>query len=253
VVALLTVMATALALVGVESANATRSRALAGPGPRTVKISKDPDPTSGGFSIQPALSRNGRLVAFESSVRLLPGDTNNLEDVYFRDRAAGVTTLVSATSSRTPGIGSQRPAITPDGRFIAYDSDADNLVPGDTNGNGDVFIKDLSTGTTRRVSVADGGGDPNASASQPAISADGRFVAFVSGATNLVPDDTNGRGDDVFVRDLSAGTTERVSVSSAGVQGNISAVEESVAISGTAASWRSHPVQTTWSATTPTE
>ena len=83
------------------------------------------------------------------------------------------------------------PAISADGRFVAFDSVATNLVPGDTNGAADVFVRDRQTGTTRRVSVGPGGVQGNDVSVTPAISADGRFVAFESLATNLVPGDTN--------------------------------------------------------------
>ena len=94
------------------------------------------------------------------------------------------------------------PAISADGRFVAFSSDATNLVPGDTNGTADVFVRDRQTGTTRRVSVGPGGAQGNGDSVDPALSADGRFVAFESDATNLVPGDTNGV-DDVFVRTLA--------------------------------------------------
>src|SRR5207247_1588614 len=104
-------------------------------------------------------------------------------------------------------------------RFLAFASDATSLVPGDTNGNTDVFVHDRQTGTTERVSVDSAGHEGNGYSQQPAISADGRFVAFTSDATNLVPGDTNGVTD-VFVHDRQTGTTERVSVDSAGNQGD---------------------------------
>ena len=94
------------------------------------------------------------------------------------------------------------PAISADGRFVAFDSEATNLVPGDTNDASDVFVRDRQTGTTRRVSVSSGGAQGNGASFDPAISADGRFVAFNSDATNLVPGDTNGAAD-VFVRTLA--------------------------------------------------
>jgi Tol biopolymer transport system component len=110
------------------------------------------------------------------------------------------------------------PAISADGRFVAFYSDSSNLVAGDTNGTWDVFVRDRKAQVTRRVSVGPGGQQANRdSYGQPAISAHGRFVAFASGATNLVAGDTN-RGYDVFVRDRVAQVTRRVSVGPGGQQ-----------------------------------
>ena len=123
------------------------------------------------------------------------------------------------------------PAISADGRFVAFSSDATNLVPGDTNGTADVFVRDRQTGTTRRVSVGSGGAQGNGLSVDPAISADGRFVAFASDATNLVPGDTNG-ADDVFVRDRQTGTTRRVSVGSGGAQGDRVSFDPAISADG---------------------
>ena len=111
---------------------------------------------------------------------------------------------------------SQDPAISADGRFVAFDSFASNLVAGDTNGVVDVFVRDRVAGATERVSVSSSGAQANGSVSA-AMSADGRFVAFSS---DLVAGDTLEDLDDVFVRDRVAGTTKRVSVSSTGAQAN---------------------------------
>src|SRR5213595_159425 len=115
--------------------------------------------------------------------------------------AAGTTERVSMDSAGNEGNGgSGGPAISADGRFVAFASYASNLVPGDTNGVADVFVHDRQTGTTKRVSVNSAGTQGNGGSGSPAISADGRFVAFSSYATNLVPGDTNGVVD-VFVHD----------------------------------------------------
>lgn len=132
------------------------------------------------------------------------------------------TSLASIATGGAQGDSSSAAAtISADGRFVAFHGTATNLVPGDTNGVGDVFVRDLATGTTERVSVATGGAEADASSVfvQPAaLSADGRFAAYASRATNLVGGDTNGQTD-VFVRDRQSGTTERVSVATSGVQG----------------------------------
>src|SRR5207247_262593 len=139
---------------------------------------------------------------------------------------AQTTVRVSVASDGTEGNDvSMGSALSADGRFLAFDSAAADLVAGDTNRVSDVFVHDRQTGTTERVSVASDGAQGNGSsgllsfAFPPALSADGRFVAFVSFATNLVAGDTNG-ATDVFVHDRQTGTTERVSVASDGTQGN---------------------------------
>lgn len=130
--------------------------------------------------------------------------------------AAPTVALVSVDASGGDADGpSAAPSISDDGRYVAFASDAGDLVPGDGNGVRDVFVRDRATGTTRRVSVAAAGGDADGPSGQPAISGDGRFVAFTSAATDLVTGDGNGAAD-VFLRDLVAGTTVRVSVDRAG-------------------------------------
>ena len=116
------------------------------------------------------------------------------------------------------------PSISADGRFVTFSSEASNLVPGDTNNSGDIFVRDLSTNTTTRVSVDSAGNQGNRESFDVSISGNGRFVAFQSSATNLVPGDTNNSAD-IFVRDLSTNTTTRVSVDSAGNQATDSSFE----------------------------
>jgi Tol biopolymer transport system component len=169
-----------------------------------------------------SISADGRFVAFQSSAsNLVPGDTNVDHDVFVRDRQLGTTGRVSVSSSGEQGnyAASRYPSISADGRFVAFSSYAPNLVPGDTNGTHDVFVRDRELGTTERVSLSSSGEQGNSQSWDPSISADGRFVAFFSWASNLVPGDTNGYLD-AFVRDRELGTTERVSLSSSGEQGN---------------------------------
>ncbi|HEX9945300.1 MAG TPA: hypothetical protein VGG03_25095 [Thermoanaerobaculia bacterium] len=162
-----------------------------------------------------AVSADGRFVAFASlASNLVPDDTNNASDVFVHDRRTGTTERVSVDSRGRQGdrdsgfVGvSGNPAISADGRFVAFPSDATNLVRGDTNGTTDVFVRDRLTGATERVSVSSGGGQSDGFSDGPAISADGRFVAFQSSAMNLVPDDTS-FATDIFVRDRLVGTTE---------------------------------------------
>ncbi|WP_354147707.1 HYR domain-containing protein [Arthrobacter sp. 754] len=173
-------------------------------------------------SFEPAISADGRYVAFESNAgNLVPGDTNFMTDVFVRDRATGSTERVSVASEGSQATGQSfgDPAISSDGRYVAFNSLANNLVPGDTNGTKDVFVRDRVAGSTERVSVAGDGTEANGESHEPAISSDGRHVAFRSVGTNLAPGDTNGT-DDMFVRDRVTGSTERVSVASDGTQAN---------------------------------
>jgi Tol biopolymer transport system component len=174
-------------------------------------------------------------VAFSSlASNLVPVDANGTYDVFVRDRQSGTTELVSVDSNAVQGNGdSDVPAISGDGRFVAFTSFASNLVTGDTNGFGDVFVHDRQGGTTVRVSVDSTGEQGNGESGflRPAISADGRFVAFHSLASNLVALDTNGT-EDVFVHDRQSGTTERVSLDSAGVQGNNGSFSASLSANG---------------------
>jgi Tol biopolymer transport system component len=170
-----------------------------------------------------SISADGRYVAFESpSTNLVAGDTNGYSDVFVRDRVAGTTVRLSLDTIGAQGNNaSSTPAISADGRFIAFDSFATNLVAGDTNGVTDIFVRDRIAGTTERVSVGPGGAQANGSSDIPSISADGRYVAFQSTASNLSVRATNG-AQHVFVRDRWGGTTECVSVNTTGAQENAS-------------------------------
>ena len=172
-------------------------------------------------STEPSLSANGRHVAFESTAsNLVAGDSNATIDIFVRDRQAGTTMRASVSSAGVQGNAiSVDAAMADNGRHVAFVSSASTLMGGDTNGRSDVFVRDLLAGETTRASVDSTGAQANDASSGSAISADGRYVAFESTATNLVADDTNGTSD-VFVRDRAAGTTTRASLSSSDVQGN---------------------------------
>ena len=168
------------------------------------------------------ISVDGRFVAFAATddSNLVPGDTNDAADIFVRDRETGITERVSLGPGNVQGsLDSVQPAISANGRFVAFYSYATNLVPGDTNIAADVFVRDRQTGMTRRVSVGRGSIQANRSSEHPAISADGRFITFNSEASNLVLDDTNGRPD-VFVHDRKTGKTRRASLRTGGGQGN---------------------------------
>jgi Tol biopolymer transport system component len=188
----------------------------------TERVSVDPKGKSAdGASGGPTLSADGRYVTFQSrATDLVPGDTNGALDVFLYDRTTKRTTLISALADGTQGNGwSYTPRINATGRYIAYRTDATNLVPGDTNGVADVVLYDRKTKQTTRVSVAAGGGQLDKAAYNPVLTANGRLIAYMSEATNVVSGDTNGVTD-VFVHDVKTGRTERVSVAADGAQGN---------------------------------
>jgi len=211
----------------------------------TQRVSvSDTGAQANGPSHSPAMTPDGRFVAFWSRAsNLVAADTNNAWDVFVRDREAGTTRRVSLTAAGAQGAGDReargRLAISAEGRHVAFTSAASNLVPGDTNGQPDVFARDTVANVTRRVSVSTGGAQGTLQSENPAMSADGRLVAFQSNAANLVIGDTNGTAD-VFVRDLAANTTARVSVSTAGGEANAWSGEPSLSADGSRVAFHSY-------------
>ena len=192
-------------------------------------------------SQSPAISANGRFVAFASrAYDLVPGDDNGREqDIFVRDMRTGRTTMVSRTPAGSAGNGESRfPSVSADGRYVAFDSEASNLVPGDTNDTFDVFVRDVWRERTIRVDVGLGGTEADQGAGLPDISADGRHVAFDSASTNLVPGDTNGQRD-IFVRDLVAGLTDRVSLTADGSQSGSYSQYSSISADGNRVAFQS--------------
>lgn len=168
-----------------------------------------------------AVSADGRRVAFVSSASIVAEDTNVVADIYVLDRPSERLMLASAGPSGAAVNGtSMNPDLNADGRYVAFDSSATMLTAApDRNEASDVFVRDVTTGTTSRVSVGPGGQEANDRSSRPAISADGRWVAFESQATNLVPEpDANGRKSDVYLTELATGGVTRISVDEAGRQ-----------------------------------
>jgi len=190
----------------------------------TVRVSESNNGTEANTaSFFPALSGDGRYVAFTSkSNNLVTGDNNEEWDIFVHDRETGKSTRVNVASDGTEANGYSRAgesAISGNGRFVVFDSAANNMVADDNNGTWDIFVHDRETGETIRASVASDGAEATGGSAWPEISADGRYVAFESLADNLVPDDSNGLRD-VFVHDLVTGKTTRVNVASDGTEAN---------------------------------
>lgn len=179
--------------------------------------------TSFGHSAKPKISANGVYVVFESdSSTLVPSDNGAFTDIFVHNRVTGITTKLSEPIPDMIGTGhSYVPSISGDGARVTFQSTGSNIAPGDTNSKGDIFLREW-IGPTPSISIVSRSsagvqGDDNST--DATISADGKFVVFSSRATNLVANDTNG-SNDIFVRDLVAGTTECVSVTPSGVPGN---------------------------------
>ena len=188
---------------------------------RTERVSVDSFGQQGDFkSRNPSISEDGRYVAFYSrSTNLVAGDNNGFEDTFVHDRQTGVTVIVSVDSFGAQGNEESAsryniaPSISADGRYVAFVSEASNLVPADSNLDSDVFVHDRQTGKTERVSVDSFGAQADGESLEPSISACGRYVAFRSISNGLVPGGTLWNFD-IFVHDRQAGETEQVSLNS---------------------------------------
>jgi Tol biopolymer transport system component len=188
----------------------------------TIRVSVATDGTEGEFdSGYPSISADGRYVAFHSNANnLVPNDTNGGTDVFVRDTQTNTTIIASLDHQGNFAnlASSLHPSISADGRYVAFESDA-ILTAGDTNFATDIYVRDLQTNTIHLISVASDGTQGDNNSNSPAISADGRYVAFRSVAYNLVPGDTNGVND-IFLRDRQTNTTTRISVATDGTQAN---------------------------------
>ncbi len=210
----------------------------------TTRVSVASDGTQGNFtSNSSSISADGRYVAFTSNAtNLVPDDTNGRTDAFVYDTETKTTTLVSVASDGTEGNrDTLSAALSADGQFVVMTSLANNLVAGDTNASTDVFVHDMATGVTTRVSVSSTGQQSDAgsfSAPFSAITDDDNLVVFDSDADNLVAGDTNA-ATDIFVHDLSTGSTTLVSVSSAGVQGDDASINEVISGDGSAVAFSS--------------
>lgn len=201
-------------------------------GARCVSVSTE-GVKGDGASADPALDKAGRHVAFSSmATNLVEGDTNGERDIFVRDLIQGTTERVSVATDGTQADGeSERPSVSSNGRLVVFASHATNLVPGDTNGFEDIFLHDLATGETRRVSVGVSGVEPDGDSSAPRISGNGRYVAFLSMARNLVAQ-ADFPTRDAFVVDLKTGLTEMVSVASNGAPSNAGTYSLAISANG---------------------
>ena len=200
----------------------------------TTRVSVPNTPGQGNeFSSSPSVARGGELIAFSSQAsNLVAGDAFGHIDVFLRDMDAGTTERVSVSSDGTQADDqSGAPCISPDGSVVFFQSYATNLVSGDSNTSGDVFVRDLGLDATARVSLADDESEGNGNSYDPSCDEGGDLVAFTSDSTNLVASDGNAVPD-IFVRDRVAGTTVRASLSTADVEGDKSSSEPSLSSDG---------------------
>lgn len=187
------------------------------------------------------VSDDGNIVAFASvATNLVSGDTNGAPDIFIRNRAAGTTIRINGMGGAQPNNASFNPSVSGDGKFVAFRSNASNLIPNDTNGVGDIFVYNIANGTIERVSESSEGTQGNFPSDRPSINENGRFISFYSDATTLVYQDTNGSGD-IFLHDRNTEITTRVSVRAAnggqgsGPSGQISAISDN----GSVIAWES--------------
>jgi hypothetical protein len=195
----------------------------------TTRVSTASDGAeSNDYAEWPSVSDDGRYVAFAAwASNLVADDTNDASDVFVKDLLSGVVTRVSAGASDTQGDGlSYGAALSGDGQYVTFVSEATNLVDDDTNGTTDVFVRNMVSGVVTRVSTDAKDAEVTGDSLKPAISSNGRYVAFTSGASNLVDGDSNGM-DDIFVKDLATGAVTRVNTASSGAEANDATYETS--------------------------
>ncbi len=174
------------------------------------------DPAAGGSSNDPSISGNGRLIAFESDATNLPGTLSPDDQVYLRDRKKGNTKLISKTSGGTPAdADSEDPAISPNGRIVAFESESSNLPGGLGSGKDEAYVRDLRGGRTILVSKSNSGSPADDTSQDVSTSANGRFIEFESYATNL-PGSLGPTYEQVYLRDRKKGKTTLISRTSGG-------------------------------------
>jgi Tol biopolymer transport system component len=200
-----------------------------------TKISSTVNGLAGdGNSFMEDISADGRFVAFRSlATNMVGNDTNGVSDIFLRDTILETTIRVSVSTGGAQASGDANAAsVSGNGRYVAFGALATNLVAGDTNGASDVFLRDTVAATTTRLSLASDGTQANGNSYLNDISSDGRYVVFHSDASNLVANDTNGVTD-VFLRDIVAGTTNRLSIAAGGAQANGASYDGRISSDGT--------------------
>ena len=226
------VLGTGLALQPATPASAAATVAVTG---RASVLPGAVEPASRGDAAGTALSGDGRFIVFHTTGRLVPSDTDTIQDVYLKDLLTDQVERISQAPDGSASYSSYSGAVTPGGRYVAFWSWATDLVPGDTNNKADVFVRDRALGTIERVSVTSAeaqanGASPSTIDGGLDLSGDGRYVTFTSSSTNMGADANT--LSDVFVRDRTAGTTTLASVSSAEVVGGSDSYEPSISSSG---------------------
>jgi len=214
-------------------AGASTSSVLLSPGITTQASVSSEGVQSNSYNYNSMINSNGQYILFASSAdNLVAGDTNQSTDVFLRDRINMTTERVSLANDGSQANGrSSSSAMSDDGRFIVFESIASNLVAGEQTFFSQLYVRDRINGTTQRISVDSNGVLANSSSSSVAMSHDGRYISFSSFASNLVANDTNGKSD-VFLHDRLNSTTQRISVSSTGVQGNNRSAGSSMSADG---------------------
>lgn len=225
---------TAAVAIVLATVTAGVSSSFAGSAPQTQRASvSSAGVEASGASAQPELSANGRYLVFVSAASdLVANDTNGAADIFRRDLKQGKTIRVSMGGKNTQANGpSSEPTLSADGRYLSFVSGATNLAKKDKNDQADVFVRDLKRKKTQRISLGKRGAEPNCACFHPVISANGKFVAFSSFATNLVPKDRN-ESVDVFLRNVKKRKTTRVSVGGKGSQANGDSYQPSISANG---------------------
>lgn len=208
----------------------------------TEQVSVTATGTSGDNASQhPSISENGHFIAFESKAHnLVENDVNGKTDIFVYNRESKRVQRISTDLAGMGGNGdSEHPSISADGRYVAFSSKANNLVPNDTNEVADIFLYDRENHTLQRISINFSGEEGNEFSASPDINADGRYVTFQSNASNLVPTDTNGTFD-IFVYDRDTHEIRRASISSQGIESNNSSETPSISADGQYVAFKSY-------------